>query len=59
MIVARQCIGDRFGFMEAVLVLATIAKRWRAELEPGYPVVEHPALTLRPKYGLRMTVHAR
>ena len=56
---SRQCIGDRYGFMEAVLVLATIAKRWRVELEPGYPVVEHPVLTLRPKYGLRMTVHAR
>ena len=56
---SRQCIGDRFGFMEAALVLATIAKRWRVELEPGYPVVENPMLTLRPKYGLRMIVHAR
>ena len=56
---SRQCIGDRFGFMEAVMVLATIAKRWRVELEPGYPAVEHPALTLRPKYGLRMIVRAR
>ena len=56
---SRQCIGDRFGFMEAVFVLATIARRWSVELEPGYPVVEHPVLTLRPKHGLRMIVHAR
>lgn len=56
---SRQCIGDRFGFMEAVFVLATIAKRWRVKLQPGFPVVEQPMLTLRPKHGLRMTVYAR
>jgi cytochrome P450 len=56
---SRQCVGDRFGFMEAALVLSTIAKHWRAELEPGFPVVEYPALTMRPKFGLRMIVHAR
>jgi cytochrome P450 len=56
---SRQCIGDRFGFMELVFVLATIAKRWRVEFEHGYPVVEHPVLTLRPKYGIRMIVRSR
>lgn len=56
---SRQCIGDRFGFMEAVFVLATIAKRWTVEVERGHPVVEHPVLTLRPKCGLRTIVHAR
>jgi hypothetical protein len=39
--------------------LATIAKRWSVEVERGHPVVEHLVLTLRPKYGLRMIVHAR
>ena len=56
---ARQCIGDRFGFMEAVLVTATIAQKWKFRLVPGHPVVPHALLTLRPKYGLPMTAHRR
>jgi cytochrome P450 len=55
----RQCIGDRFGFMEVILVIATVAQKWKFRLVPGYPVVPHPLLTLRPKYGLRMTAHRR
>jgi cytochrome P450 len=55
----RQCLGDRFGFMEAVLIVATIAKKWKLELEAGYPVVPKPLLTLRPKYGLSMVAIRR
>jgi hypothetical protein len=40
--------------MEAILVLATIAQRFRPTLIPGHPVVPVPSLTLRPKFGLRM-----
>jgi cytochrome P450 len=50
----RQCIGDRFGFMEAILTLATVAQEWQFRLLRGHPVVPQPLLTLRPKYGLRM-----
>src|SRR6185436_9086867 len=31
----RQCIGNAFATMEAVLLLATIAQRFRLALEPG------------------------
>ena len=55
----RQCIGDRFGFMELILVTATIAQKWKFRLVPGHPVVPHPLLTLRPKYGLQMIAHRR
>jgi cytochrome P450 len=55
----RQCIGESFAWMELVLVLATIAQRWRFDLVPGHPVVPHAAVTLRPKYGMKMTARAR
>ncbi|MCS6925788.1 MAG: cytochrome P450 [Candidatus Binatia bacterium] len=50
----RQCIGEAFAWMEGVLLLATIAQRWRLRLVPGHPVVPHPLVTLRPKYGMPM-----
>ncbi len=55
----RQCIGEGFAWMEGVLVLATIAQRWRLRLVSGYPVEPEPLITLRPKHGMKMTVEAR
>ncbi|HEY9721655.1 MAG TPA: cytochrome P450 [Oscillatoriaceae cyanobacterium] len=55
----RGCIGEPFAWMEGVIVLATIAQRWRLELEPGHPVVPQPLVTLRPKHGMRMRVLPR
>jgi cytochrome P450 len=55
----RQCIGESFAWMELVLVLATIAQRWRFDLVAGHPVVPHAAVTLRPKYGMKMTARKR
>lgn len=55
----RQCIGDRFGFMEAILTLAIVAQEWQFRLIRGHPVIPQPLLTLRPKYGLRMTALRR
>lgn len=54
---ARVCIGEHFAWMEGVLLLATLAQRWRLELEPGHPVDYRALITLRPKHGMRMTVH--
>ena len=55
----RQCIGSSFAMMEATLLLATIAQRFRLRAVPDHPVVPIPSFTLRPKYGLRMTLEAR
>jgi cytochrome P450 len=55
----RRCIGQGFALLEAALVIATIAQRYRFCLVPGHPIVPEPLVTLRPKYGIRMTLHAR
>lgn len=55
----RQCIGESFAWMELVLVVATIAQRWKLQLVPGHPVVPQPLVTLRTKHGMRMTPSAR
>jgi cytochrome P450 len=44
---SRKCIGASFAMMEASLLLATIARRWRFELAPG-EIPTHPSITLRP-----------
>jgi cytochrome P450 len=55
----RQCIGNTFAMMEAQLVLATIAQRYSLHLVPGHPVVPQVLLTMRPRYGLPMTLQPR
>jgi cytochrome P450 len=55
----RQCIGESFAWMEAVLVLATFAQKWQLKLVPSHRVEPQPLITLRPKYGMRMTVERR
>ena len=53
---ARVCIGERFAWAEGVLVLATLAQRWKMRLTPGHPVATRAVITLRPKYGMKMTL---
>jgi cytochrome P450 len=55
----RQCIGESFAWMECVLVLATLAQKWKLTLVPGHKVQPEPLITLRPKYGMRMRLEAR
>lgn len=55
----RQCIGNNFALMEAQLVLATLAQRYRPCPVPGHPVEPEPMLTLRPRHGMPMTLHER
>jgi cytochrome P450 len=55
----RVCIGEQFAWMEGTLLLATIAQRWRLRLVPGHPVTPQPIVTLRPKFGMKMTVEDR
>lgn len=56
---SRLCVGERFAWMEGVLALAAIARRWRLEPVPGHPVEPLALITLRPKHGLKMTSHPR
>ena len=55
----RVCIGNQFALTEAQLILATILPRTQFRLLPGARVVPEPLVTLRPRGGLRMTVHRR
>jgi cytochrome P450 len=55
----RLCIGNYFATMEAVLILATIARRFRLRLAPGEKTEVLPALSLRPKHGLKVKLEAR
>jgi cytochrome P450 len=50
----RMCVGEPFARLEAVLLLARIAGRWRFEADPGFEVGLQPAITLRPRGGMRM-----
>jgi cytochrome P450 len=56
---ARQCIGESFAWMEGVLLLATLAQKWKLTLVSGHPVEPQPLITLRPKYGMKMVVQER
>jgi len=55
----RKCIGEGFAWMEGVLVLASLARRWTARLVDGHPSDTRPLITLRPRYGMRMALEAR
>jgi cytochrome P450 len=54
----RQCIGNTFALMEASLVLATIAQRFRFRLLPGRTVAPLASITLRPRHGLHVVAEA-
>jgi len=53
---ARICIGESFAWTEAILLLASIAQRWR--FIPGGSPEPEPRITLRPR-GLSMKAQAR
>jgi cytochrome P450 len=55
----RICIGAAFAMAEAVLILATIAQRYRLRLKPGFPVEPQGLITLRARHGMRMMLERR
>jgi cytochrome P450 len=55
----RACIGNYFAMMEIVLLLATIGQRFRFSLLPDHPVSLMPAMSLRPKDGIKVVVENR
>lgn len=56
---ARVCIGERFAWMEGVLLLATLGQKWKLRLDPSQRVETKALITLRPKFGMRMMLEAR
>ncbi|WEO99877.1 cytochrome P450 [Streptomyces sp. FXJ1.172] len=53
------CIGKHFALMEAHLLLTALVRRWEFRHVPSHRVVNHASITLRPRYGMLMTMHQR
>ena len=55
----RNCIGERFAWLEGILAIATIARRFRLEPLDATPVLTRPFVTLRPATAIRARVVTR
>jgi cytochrome P450 len=55
----RICIGATFATTEAILILAMVAQRYRLRLKTGHPIEPQGLITLRPRYGMPMTIEPR
>jgi cytochrome P450 len=55
----RFCIGNEFAMMEAQLITAMVVRAFHLAEVPGQTVEPQPDITLRPKGGMRMTLHPR
>lgn len=55
----RKCIGEHLFWLEAVLILSTITSRWRLQLVPGHPIQLESMISLKPKYGIQMSLRSR
>jgi len=56
---SRQCIGESFAWMEAILVIATVAQRWRMRYTATQPPRLRALITLRPDGPVPMTLCRR
>lgn len=55
----RICVGHGFAMLNATLLAAMIAQRFRFDLVPGARIVLDPTVTIRPLHGIPMTIHRR
>lgn len=55
----RGCIGNQFAMLEAQLIVAAIAQRFRIEVVPGQEIRPEPLITLRPRPGIRAAIRKR
>lgn len=55
----RICIGNAFAVMEATLVLAVVAQKFRLTAKSGYKVEPWPAITLQARGGIFLKVESR
>jgi len=56
---ARMCIGRTFALMEIKIVLAMLLQRFRVQVVPNAQIDHQIKITLSPKRGMPMTVHAQ
>jgi cytochrome P450 len=56
---SRICIGEQFAWTEGIIVLATLASRWRLHLLPNQRIAPLSRITLRQSPGARMTLERR
>ncbi len=43
--------------MEAQLIVAVVAQKYRLDLVPGYPVEPEAMMTLLPRHGVMIAMH--
>ena len=55
----RSCIGESFAWMEGVLLLAILGKKWKLNLLPKQKIALDPLITLRPKFGMKMRIEKK
>jgi cytochrome P450 len=55
----RLCIGESFAWMEAVLIVATLAQNWRFIRTETGPIEMQPLVTLRPKTAVKVRAERR
>ena len=55
----RNCIGENFAWMEGVLLLAILGRKWKLSLAPEQKIALNPMITLRPKYGMKMKIEEK
>src|SRR5215212_3954990 len=55
----RGCVGEPFAWIEGILVIATIYRKWKMHHDPKHKVDLKPLITLRPKYGMRMKLERK
>ncbi len=55
----RACIGKSFAMMEAKILLATLARKFRFELAPGHKLQMKPQITLTPRDAMMGVLRGR
>ena len=52
----RGCIGEGFAWTEGILLIATLAGKWKLKLMPEQKIGMNPLMTLRPRFGMKMKI---
>jgi cytochrome P450 len=55
---SRQCIGNNFALMEAQLIIATVAQKYRLQLTDERTIETETSVTLRPRGGMKIKLQS-